>query len=299
MHQSSPIVLFTYLRLEVLKKTVNALAANIYASESNLIIFSDGAKYLNDEFTVREIRTYLKTIIGFKSVIVHESSTNKGLATSIIQGVSSVLKEYPSVIVLEDDLITSTNFLAFMNESLVQYKEVKKVYSISGFSFDFTNISLKEDGYFLNRAWSWGWATWADRWQEIDWQIRDYSEFCSKKKEVSEFSKLGSDAYKMLSDQMQGNIDSWYIRFIYHQFKNKGLAFYPTTSKITNLGFDALATHNKGIKTRFITDFDVSQNVSFKFPDHVEINPDKQGAFLNKLGLKNRILNRISEILFK
>jgi len=67
---------------------------------------------------------------------------------------------------------------------------------------------------------------------------------------------------------------------------------------VNNEGFDSVATHNKGLKTRFITNFDVSQNVSFKFPEHVEINPDIQGAFLNKMGLRNRILNRIRELLF-
>ena len=41
MNKQSPIVLFTYLRLETLEKSVNALAANFYASDSDLIIFSD------------------------------------------------------------------------------------------------------------------------------------------------------------------------------------------------------------------------------------------------------------------
>jgi len=298
MHQPSPIVLFTYLRLETLQKTVNALAANFNALDSDLIIFSDGAKNRKDEQQVSDIRSYLKTIQGFKSVTINESSTNKGLAKSIIQGVSSVLKIYPSAIVLEDDLLTSKNFLAFMNTSLGRFEDIKEVYSISGYSFDFPNINTYTDGYFLNRTWSWGWATWADRWNEIDWQVSDYSELIVNKKEMSEFSKLGSDVNKMLSDQMQGNADSWYIRSIYHQFKTKGLAFYPCISKVNNEGFDSVATHNKGLKTRFITNFDVSQNVSFKFPEHVEINPDIQGAFLNKMGLRNRILNRIRELLF-
>lgn len=298
MNKQSPIVLFTYLRLETLEKTVNALAANFHAEDSDLIIFSDGAKNRKDKQQVSDIRSYLKTIQGFKSVTIYESSTNKGLATSIIQGVSSVLKIYPSAIVLEDDLLTSKNFLAFMNASLGRFKDIKEVYSISGYSFDFPNLNTNDDGYFLNRTWSWGWATWVDRWNEIDWQVSDYSEFIVNKKEMSEFSKLGSDGNKMLSEQMKGNADSWYIRSIYHQFKTKGLAFYPTISKVNNDGFDAVATHNKGLKTRFITNFDVSQNTSFKFPEYVEINPDILGAFLNKMGLRNRILNRIRELLF-
>lgn len=239
----------------------------------------------------------MKTIHGFKTVTIHESSTNKGLATSIIQGVSSVLKMYSKVIVLEDDLITSKNFLAFMNESLNKFKDTKEVCSISGYSFDFPTLSINEDGYLLNRPWSWGWATWADRWNEIDWQLSDYSEFITNKKELLEFSKLGSDVSKMLSNQMRGNSDSWYIRFTYYQFKTKGLAFYPTISKVNNDGFDAVATHNKGLKKRFITNFDLSKKVSFKFPEVIEISHFIQHAFYNRLGLTNRILNRIRELL--
>jgi hypothetical protein len=298
MDSLSPIVLFTYLRLETLKKTINALAANFYASESDLIIYSDGAKFAKDIERVNEIRAYLITIQGFKSVKIHESPTNKGLASSIIQGVSSVLSMYPSAIVLEDDLLTSTNFLAFMNASLGRFKDVKDVYSISGYSFDFPNIPSNIDGYLLNRSWSWGWATWSDRWNEIDWQMNDYSKFISNKKEVSKFALLGSDVNKMLSDQMQGKADSWYIRSTYHQFKIKGLAFYPRISKVNNEGFDCFATHNKGLKTRFNTNFDTSENRTFTFPDSIEINSIIQANFSMKMGLKNRILNRIKEFIF-
>lgn len=298
MDSLSPIVLFTYLRLETLEKTIHALAANSYASESDLIIYSDGAKFAKDIERVNEIRAFLKTIRGFKSLTIHESPTNKGLATSIIQGVSSVLTRYPSAIVLEDDLLTSTNFLAFMNASLGRFKEVKDVYSISGYSFDFPHVSSNIDGYFLNRSWSWGWATWSDRWNEVDWQINDYFDFILNKKEESKFALLGTDVNKMLFNLMQGTSDSWYIRFIFHQFKMNSLTYYPYISKVNNEGFDNYATNNKGLKSRFNTNFDTSEKLSFSFPESNEINPIIQAAFSTKMGLKSRILNRIKEIIF-
>lgn len=299
MSKRSPIVLFTYLRLEALKLTVNALVANHGASESELIIFSDGPKYTHDVARVNEIRTYLKTIHGFKSVSIHESNYNKGLAISIIQGVSIVLNEYPTAIVLEDDLITSNNFLAFMNASLNRFENYHEVTSISGYAFDFSNMkSVDSDGYFLNRAWSWGWATWSNRWQQIDWKITDYLDFELNQKKVDEFAKLGSDVNKMLSELITGTTDSWYIRFVYHQFKMKGLTYYPLISKVNNNGFDALATHNKGLKTRFITNFDLSEKCSFEFHTDIQINKEIQMAFLKKMSLKARLINRLTEFVF-
>jgi hypothetical protein len=295
----APIVLFTFKRLDTLKKTVKALQNNFLASDSDLIIYSDGAKYSQDEPIIHEIRSYLRTIKGFKSVVINESGENQGLASSIINGVSSVMKIYNKAIVLEDDLLTSTNFLSFMNQALDKYESLPKVYSISGYSFDlkFRNDSI--DGYFLNRSWSWGWATWRNRWEEVDWLVSDYKDFSKSSGQRAEFSKLGSDVNKMLAAQMMGKADSWYIRFVYHQYKKRLLTFYPQISKIDNNGFDNEATHNKGLKSRFITSIDSTHNMKFILPYDAVIDEVRQEVFLKKLSLKTRIINKIKEIFFK
>lgn len=183
MKNLAPIVLFTYKRLNTLKQTIESLQQNYLATESDLYIFSDAAKGIEDKESVDSVRNYIKTIKGFKSVTITESEVNKGLATSIIEGVSQILKTHETVIVLEDDLVSTNNFLDFMNESLTKYEDETAIFSISGFSF---NLNLEKkyfyDVYFLNRGWSWGWATWRDRWEKVDWKIKDYSEFIKNKK---------------------------------------------------------------------------------------------------------------------
>lgn len=74
------------------------------------------------------VRSYLRTVQGFKSINIIESSINKGLARSIVEGVSQVVSQYGKVIVLEDDLITSPNFLHFMNQALDFYNDIKKFF---------------------------------------------------------------------------------------------------------------------------------------------------------------------------
>ncbi len=295
MSQLAPIVLFTYLRLEALQNTVNALAQNFGAADSELFIFSDGAKYPEDEQKVKEIRTYLKSIKGFKSVVIYESKTNKGLANSIIDGISSILKVYPSAIILEDDLLTSKNFLTFMNRALVHFENSKDVISITGYSFDFKHSDMQEDAYFLNRTWTWGWATWADRWNAIDWELNQYQIFENNAASKAEFSKLGSDVNQMLKRQMNHEIDSWGIRFIYNQFIKKGLTLYPKVSKVENIGFDNFATHTVGLKNRFETKIDSSDEINFIFPNNIEVSTHYQTQFLRKFGFFNRFLNKILE----
>lgn len=297
MSETAPILLFTYKRLEALKKTVEALAKNNLASLSNLYIFSDGPKTESDDAQIQLVRSYLKTVTGFKKVIINESPTNKGLANSIISGVSEVLQIANQVIVLEDDLLTTSNFLTFMNQALKQYKDSDQVFSISGYSFNLKqeNDNLN-DCYFLNRGWSWGWATWKDRWKDIDWEVTDYADFKNDRSKKNAFAKGGSDLNKMLKNQMEGSLDSWAIRWFYHQYKVKGLTLYPVYSKVDNTGFDNLATHTTGSNKRYLPLLDINVGHEFNFPDSKEIHREKQKLFQKKMGVNARIRSKIETI---
>jgi len=298
MNNLAPIVLFTYKRVDTLKKTVEALAENSLAIESELYIYSDGSKGESDRESIDLVRDYLNTITGFKQVHIKLSEKNKGLANSIINGVGDVFKTHDKVIVLEDDLITTSNFLHFMNQSLSKYESKKSVFSISGFSFDFVEDTESiYDVYFLNRGWSWGWATWKNRWVDIDWEMKDYDKFISNRKMREGFSLLGSDVLKMLNDQQKGKVDSWAIRWFYHQFKCNGLTLYPTKSKVSNEGFDQFATHTKGNKSRYIPSIDLRGNSQFNFTDEIGITQFYQKQFQNRMGILQRIISKFKTIL--
>ena len=93
----APIVLFTYKRLNTLKLTVEALQKNYLAKDSDLIIFSDGAKDIKDIRLVDDVRDYLRKINGFNSIKIFEADVNIGLANSIINGVNKVFETYDSL----------------------------------------------------------------------------------------------------------------------------------------------------------------------------------------------------------
>ena len=157
----APIALFCYRRLDVLTQTVEALKNNILAKDSELIIFSDGYKNEDDKVGVENVREYLKTIDGFKSVKISEALQNKGLANSIIEGVTNVVDEYGKIIVVEDDILTSPYFLNYMNDALEMYENDDNVASISGYTYP---IKTNEQSFFIKGANCWGWATWKRSW---------------------------------------------------------------------------------------------------------------------------------------
>ena len=252
----APIIIFCYKRLDTLKLTVESLQQNYLANESELFIFSDGAKKTEDAPVIAEVREYLKNIKGFKKVTVIESIKNKGLATSIIGGVSDIINKYDNVIVLEDDLVSSRNFLIYINKCLDYYKDNQKIFSITGSGIPIKGLN-ENSIYFTQRSNSCGWGTWKDRWNEIDWEVKDYPALISSRSAKRAFNKMGSDMMGLLTRQKLGKINSWAIRWCYHQYKYDLYSVHPVVSKIKNIGYASNdASHTKERFNRFNTKLD-------------------------------------------
>ncbi|MHB9141912.1 MAG: glycosyltransferase, partial [Paludibacter sp.] len=234
---TAPVCLFTYNRIFETQQTIDALKLNYISSESELVIFSDGPKNNADRNRVETLRNYLKTISGFRSVEIFESTENKGLADSIIQGVTWILKKYENVIVLEDDLITAPNFLNFMNQALDFYREDSRVQSISGYSLSVKDKS--KEVYFQLRPGSWGWATWKNQWNpEIFNKEKLLSEINLNRSVLRKFKlQCGADISNMLLESLTEKNESWYVRWAFNHFSNQRYSVYPAYSFVNNIGF--------------------------------------------------------------
>lgn len=294
----SPIAIFAYKRTDLLQSAVKALQKCDLAQESEVFVFCDGVKKEEDREAIQSVRDYVISIKGFKKVSPFFSDTNKGLASSIINGVSEVLRTYETVIVLEDDLVASANFLSFMNEALETYRPDSRVFSVSGYTVPMeTPKGYPYDSYFTKRASSWGWATWKDRWEKVDWSVSDYDSFSIDNVAKRKFNEMGSDMVKMLSKQMKGEISSWAIRWCYHQFKYDIYTVFPTISKISNIGFGEEATHTKGSDNRFATPLDRSDKKQFNFDKEPSLDPFFVRQFVAKYSLRSRAYHKIRHLL--
>ena len=192
------------------------------------LFFQMALRKTSDGKAVEAVRQYLKTIDGFKSINIIESTKNKGLANSVISGVTQVIRKHNRVIVLEDDLETSENFLEYMNHALVFYENTKNIWSISGYCPPITIPDNYNKAVFLSyRSSSTGWATWKDRWEKNDWEIKDYERFRKNKYLKKKFNRGGNDLVWMLEYQMNDEIDSWAVRWCYNQFKLDMYSIYP------------------------------------------------------------------------
>ena len=272
---SAPIVLFTYSRLDHTRKTVDALLRNTLANKSDLIVFSDAARNAEKQDSVIKVRDYLKTIIGFKSVTIHYRTTNFGLAKSIIEGVTQVLKEHNSIIVVEDDLVTSPYFLDYMNEALQMYADDDRVISIHGYVYP-VKRALPE-AFFLPGADCWGWATWRRGWKLFNPDGQYLLDELKRRKMVRAFDFNGAYPYlEMLEMQIKGLNDSWAIRWYASAFLAGKLTLYPGRSLVHNIGNDDSGTH---CGTTITNDVDLSLTPIDLRRVSVESSSEGQKAF--------------------
>lgn len=242
MPTTAPIALFAYARPEHTRRTLEALAANTLADQSDLIVYVDAARNERDSETVCAVRELVRTALGFRSVTVVERGENFGLARNIIEGVSEVLHHHENIIVLEDDMVTSPFFLTYMNEALERYAQNDQIISIHGYVYPLA-VALP-DAFFLPGADCWGWATWRRGWACFNPDGAQLLRELRQRKLVREFDYDGSYPYtQMLKAQIRGTNDSWAIRWYASAFLLGKLTLYPGRSLVHNIGNDATGTH--------------------------------------------------------
>lgn len=293
--QHAPLVLFTYNRPEALKQTLEALTQNILADETDLIVFSDAGKKADDRHKVDEVRAYLRQIGGFNSLKVIQREENFGLARNIIEGVTAVIEEYGRVIVLEDDLLTSRNFLLFMNKALDHYAHRPDIFAVSGYTADLRVLSeYPHDTYLSYRPSAWGWGTWKDQWDGIDWDVKDFDELVNDRAAIRRFERGGADMTRMLRHYMEGKNDSWAIRWSYAMHKRDAKSVHPRISKVQNIGFGDDATHCKGVNI-YKTVLDQSDASTFDLTTDEAVDPQIAKAFRYQFSYTNKAIKRVQE----
>jgi len=250
----TPVIIFVYNRPEHTKETIESLSKNYVADETEVYIYSDAPKNEKAMQQVGRVRDYIDSVSKrniFKSVTIIKAETNQGLAKSVISGVTEIIEQYGRAIIVEDDLVSAPDFLQYMNQALDYYETDQRIWSISGYTFKISfPKDYKSDMYLSYRGSSWGYATWRERWNKVDWDVLDYHEFRNDKELRQRFNRGGRDMANMLDFQMQGKIDSWAIRWCYAQSKLDMLTVYPLVSRIKNIGLDGTGTHS-GITSKY------------------------------------------------
>lgn len=241
----APVLLFTYNRLSHTQRCVEALLKNHLSSESELFIYSDAAKDIAQQESVKEVRNFIHTIQGFKAITIIERDKNWGLAKNIIDGVTTQVNRYGKIIVLEDDLVVAPFFLQFMNEALETYKDEPKIGHIQ--ACDFTQDPSLPDTFLIKFTGSWGWATWDRAWKHFNPNGKELLQEMQKRQLTHAFDMNGKYGFtRMLRRQIEGKNNSWAIRWNASLFLKDILSLNVGRSLVQNEGFDGSGTNCGG-----------------------------------------------------
>ena len=267
MTNLAPIIVFCYNRPYHLEQTLEALSRNELADLSTLYIYCDGPKEgASDEVRqkIADVRQVVRKRQWCKEVHIIEAEKNKGLANSIIGGVTEVINKHGKVFVLEDDLVSSPHMLKFVNQALSYYENYAGVFSVSVNRPPLNKMQIPEDYpydvFACLRSYSTGWGTWKDRWEKVDWSMDDFDRCKQNPDMLRALCRLGDDFPPMMQMQEDGKIDSWAVRFGFAHFKHHAVAILPCKSYVTNIGFDGTGTHSGTVALTY--ENDLSQSVA-------------------------------------
>ena len=291
----APIALFVYNRPSHTLQALKSLQQNSLANQSILYIYADGKKSsatVADNIAIDETRKIIKSQLWCKQVVVIESEENKGLANSVIKGVTEVINKHGKIIVLEDDLLLSQYFLQYMNEALDIYSTIENIYSINAYMFP---ITINENTTFLLPYTStWGWGTWKNRWATFNPIINelDIQTITNNPSLKARFNLSDYDYTSMLNS---GN-NSWGIKWYYSIFLKNGLNVFPTLTLVKNIGFDNTGVNCKDEQFEQ-TLFKTTNTVTIKAESQLNLNYlSKYLSHFNQ-PKKNIIKNIIRKIL--
>ena len=277
----APIAIFAFNRPDHLRRTLEALAANELAAESHITIFCDGPRTEEEKIKTDAVRAVAHAAQGFASVEVVEREQNMGCAAAVIDGLKQMFAHHEKLIVIEDDILTSPNTLRFLNDGLDFYQNKKTVFNISAWSPPAKIFPIPKDYpydvYAIPRFNCWGWASWCDRFQNIDWNISDYADFKQSPHLQKAFNAGGEDLSPMLHAQMQRRINTWDIRADYARFKKEMVGINPVFSYTTNIGMDS-GTHCTDGCTRFDNDISLAKK-EVTLLSNVSVNEEVRKAY--------------------
>ena len=285
-----PILLITFNRPEHTRRTIDALRVQ---QPLLVYVFQDGPRNGNeaDQVNCPNVRKVIESCIDWPCELhTSYSVTNRGCRDAIIYAVTEVLKMHESVIVVEDDIITSPAFYTYMCKALEYYKDRKTVFSISGHSHSPSKFVVPKDYSYdvfaSPRLFNWGWGTWRDRWEKADWTMSYYEDFMKHPYEQMAFCRGGDDLLSMLIDEKEGKSSAWDVQFAFSHFCNHAISIVPCISYTYNIGLDGSGTHCYSDRHRDI-------------PTSQEINHNVNPVFVDNLYFDSRIINSLHSVFTK
>lgn len=240
-----PVVMIAYNRPDLFRRALELVAVCEGVGERDIRVFVDGPRREADGPLVAACaevaEEFGRTRLPRLRVIRRER--NLGCQENIVRAIADTLDEFGAAIVVEDDIFVSRTFLRYMDEALALYADDDRIWCVNGFRSPYLRRPKTGDVYLSPRNMCWGWGTWKDRFEAVDFNMKTWSAERDDPAFRARLDRAGIDLYGLLEMQSQGTLRSWAVQCSYHMVRNGLFAVEPRFSLTKNGGFGTVCEH--------------------------------------------------------
>lgn len=177
---------------------------------------------------------------------------NLGCKVAVSQAIDWFFGEVEAGIVLEDDCVAHASFFPFAAELLERYRDDERIVLVSGNNFQ-QGVRRSPYSYYFSRFnHIWGWASWRRAWRLYDhamtlWpEVRDGAwlhDLLGDRAAVKYWTRIFDHTHAERNT-------SWAYRWTFACWIHGGASILPAVNLVSNIGFDAQATHTRNRASR-------------------------------------------------
>ena len=274
-----PVLIITYNRADTFARLLDSVANDGYR---HIYVFCDGPRSEHDRLQQKLIVEHLT---GYQQVRFRQSPVNLGCKEAVESGIDWVLGHHSGAIILEDDLLPHSDFLAYCDENLTKFEHDPRIQQVSG-----SNVLGGASAAFYRHRLIFspvpnvtGWATWRTRWENYRDEARlgniflqpEPPEIWKRYRLKRRWEEIRGGAAR----SMEGRLDSWAYPWAAWGVRHHFGTVVPPVNLIEHHGLDDRATHTS--EGRFIRVSDVPVRSSVSAFRRLDFSYEKLGAMLD------------------
>ena len=242
----SAVTLIFFNRPDTLQKVFEKVRE---ARPPKLFLVQDGAREGNvsDAERILQCRRIVENIDWECEVHKDYSERNLGCGIRPQSGITWVLSQVDSTIILEDDCVPDLSFFAYCDELLERYAHDERICYISGLNhFEEWDFGGSSYGFTKGGA-IWGWATWRRAWMRYDYEINKIQDKYIQKQIMhavsGEVSRVSSwiETNKKVTEDVR--LSYWDVQWGFTKYAQNQLVIVPKNNLINNIGVGMDSTH--------------------------------------------------------
>ncbi|MFV1976443.1 MAG: glycosyltransferase family 2 protein [Candidatus Scalindua sp.] len=242
----TPVALIIFNRPDTTERVFNEIA-NVRPPK--LLVVADGPRsdHPGELEKCAEAQAIIERVDWDCEVITNFSEVNMGCRKRVSSGIDWIFEQVPEAIILEDDCLPHPDFFRYCEELLEFYRNDSRIVMISGDNFQFGKKRGNGSYYFSRYVHIWGWASWRRAWEFYDVSMADWP--AARDSQALDYiyaSKKEKAFWEKNFDAVYSNvIDTWDFQWVFTCWNRYGLSVLPQQNMISNIGFNADATHTQ------------------------------------------------------